>query len=270
MSLLSSSQAFLNNKVTGNQATADGGGVHVCVTCYPHATPFFFDNTITGNKNSLFIGAAGFGAAHVRAFSHNNVHSNTRIGTDSDFSWHHELTLGYPAWASAPSIANNWWGTTDTSKIDDTIADGNDSAKVGKVSYLPVLTKAVTSAETRVTITTEKLNYKSVGEPMPLYLTIYNPGAKRDVELVIMFGFSDGPPVHYRGKVDFPGAKRSGDRWALTLPQNSAFFTQLAAPKYAAAAGLTEGAWHAAIFEPSTGKLVGEVSSIDFLLGGAQ
>ncbi len=270
VSLLSSSQAFLNNTVKGNSAAADGGGVHVCVTCYPHATPFFFDNTFTGNTNTLFIGAAGFGAAYLRAFAYNNVYGNTRMGVASDFSWHNELKEGYPAWVSAPKIANNWWGTTDTAKIDATIADGNDSAKVGKVDYKPVLTAAVTKPETRVTITTEKLNYKQAGEAMPVYLTLYNPGARRDVELLIMISYEGGPPVAYRGKLDFPGAKKAGARWQLTLPANGAYFTKLMAPAYAKTAGLEEGAWHAALFEAKTGKRVGDVSSIRFQLGGAK
>lgn len=270
VALLSSSQAFLNNKVTNNQTTADGGGVHVCVTCYPHATPFFFDNTITGNKNTLFIGAAGFGAAYLRAFSHNNVYGNTRTGSSSDFGWFNELTEGYPTWVSAPKIANNWWGTTDTSKIEDAIADGADNAKYGKVTYKPVLTAAVTTPETRVTITTEKLNYKTAGEAMPLYLTLYNPGAKREVELLILLSYGGAPPVHYRGKLDYPGAKRAGDRWTLTLPANSAFFTTLMTPTYTAADGLKEGTWHAALLDAKTGKRVGDMSSIRFQLGGAK
>ncbi len=269
VSLLSSSQAFLNNKVTNNFATADGGGVHVCVTCYPHATPFFMDNTITGNKNTLFIGAAGFGAAYLRAFAHNNVHGNTRTGSASDFSWHNEVAEGYPSWINAPKIPNNWWGTTDTKKIDDSIADGNDSAKVGKVDYLPVRTAPVTTPETRVTITTEKLNYKQAGEQMPLYLTLYNPGEAREVELMIMISYGpDGPPVAYRGKLDFPGATARGARWVLKLPKNSAYFSKLMAPSYAATAELKEGAWHAAIFDAKTRKRVGDVSSIRFQLGG--
>ena len=270
VSLLSSSQAFLNNKVTNNQAAADGGGVHVCVTCYPHATPFFMDNTITGNKNTLFIGAAGFGAAYLRVFSHNNVYGNTRSGTPSDFSWLHEASEGYPAWVSTPSIPNNWWGTTEQKQIDDTIADGNDTAKYGKVAYKPVRTSAVTTPETRVTITTEKLNYKTAGEAMPVYLTLYNPGASREVELLIMISYSGGPPIPYGGKLDFPGATRAGDRWLLTLPANAAYFSKLMAPAFAKTAGLSEGAWHAAIFEAKTGKRVGDVSSIRFLLGGAK
>ena len=270
VSLLSSSQAFLNNKVLNNSSAADGGGVHVCVTCYPHATPFFMDNTITGNNNTLFIGAAGFGAAFLRAFSHNNVYGNTRMGQASDFSWHHELKEGYPAWVSEVKIPNNWWGTTDTAKIDATIADGNDSAKVGKVDYKPVRTSAVTSPETRVTITTEKLIYKSAGEAMPVYLTLYNPGARREVELLIMISYGGGAPVTYRGNLDFPGATRAGVRWKLTLPANGVYFTRLMAPAYAATTGLSEGAWHAALFEAKTGKRVGDVSSIRFELGGAK
>lgn len=37
---------------------------------------------------------------------------------------------------------NNWWGTTDTSTIDELIFDVNDDFNLGKVNYVPFLTAA--------------------------------------------------------------------------------------------------------------------------------
>ena len=77
VSLYSSSPAFLDNVVEGNTSMwADGGGVHVCVDCRPHANPIVIDNDIIDNEG-LYHGAGGIGAAYLRVFRHNNVHGNT-------------------------------------------------------------------------------------------------------------------------------------------------------------------------------------------------
>jgi hypothetical protein len=44
------------------------------------------------------------------------------------------------------NAANNWWGTTDTSVIDEKIYDYNDDFNLGKVNYTPFLTEANTQA----------------------------------------------------------------------------------------------------------------------------
>ncbi len=265
MALVSSCQAVLNNTIKKNSSSMNGGGVHVCIDCNSHAVPFFMDNTISGNSNTLHTGAAGFGAAFIRVFKYNNIHDNQRVGQGAnDFGWLHPLEEPAPSWSRNVSIAHNWWGTTDEKKIAEMITDGNDNKSYGKVTFTPVLKAAVKQPETRVTITTRRVEFKTKDDVMPVYLTVYNPGAARQVDLVLLLGYGDAPPVPYRGKLDFPGATQKGRAHRLSLPKNGAYFTRLMQQKYPGAGKLTHGFWRAAIYDSATGKRIGDVSTIRF------
>ncbi len=267
LTLYSSSPALLNNEVTGNSALADGGGVHVCVTCRPHASPFVMDNTITGNENSA-LGAAGIGLAYLRAFRDNNVHDNVQGLFPSDFGWFQEHLDVWPDWVLHPDISGNWWGTTDPGRIASTITDGADEEGFGVVTWDPPLDGPVTAPQTRVTITTMKLHYKSDLQVMPVFLTIYNPGPAREVDLAVLLQMGDGPRFFHQGELAFPGATRDGDLWRLSLPANSVWFEELMRPSYDTASDpLGHGFWHAALSEPDSGQLVGDLCSIRFELG---
>jgi len=267
-SFTSSAPAFLNNRVERNYAAADGGGVHVCVDCSPHANPLFLDNTITGNSNLLHVGAAGVGAAYVRVFRYNNLHGNRRkSGVQSDFGWFHPLSEGYPAWVAEPDLARNWWGTTDAAAIARAIFDGDDDSRYGKVRFTPQLQGPVRTPQTRVTITTLKIRYKEPGEPMPVYLTIYNPGAARQVHLVLALQYGARPPVVVRSKPQLPGAVSGSEGVRLALPANSVHFTRLMAPTYNAAGGLGHGTWHATLLDAKTSARIGDTCSARFELG---
>ena len=275
VSLFSTVSAVLNNTVSRNEAAMDGGGIHVCVTCFPHSTPFFMDNTITDNisrNHEPTEGAAGFGAAYLRVFAFNNVHGNLRDGEPSDFGWFHELAEGedaYPAWVSHPSVSDNWWGTTNGDDIAATIFDGADDEGYGQVDFEPVLDSAVSAPTPRVTITTRKLRYQDVDDPMPVFLTVYNPGAERNIELSILVAYGDGPPIPYSAPLDFPDSAGGGEGYHLSMPANSVYFTTLLEPVYDGVPVVSSGHWYAAIFDGDSGDRIGEVCSIRFdLLGG--
>lgn len=269
MALVSSQPAILNNQILTNTAPADGGGIHVCTTCDPHSSPFFYDNTFTGNTNLLFTGAAGVGAAFLRAFSNNTIYGNTRGTTANDFGWFHPLKEGNPAWTRDISIPKNYWGTTDMAKIDDMIIDGNDDAKYGKITYQPVLSAKPEKAETRVTVTVPKFTYSVAADPIPVYLTLYNPGAARQVDLVILHQWDPAPPVPLVATLDFPGAVKKGEGWRLSLPENSVYFTTLLTGAYVSSR-LDHGFIHAALFDAATGATIGTVSTIRIDLGGSK
>lgn len=114
LSLISSVCAILDNDVSGNSSTADGGGFHICVDCHPHATPFILGNRVTGNEmtgDEPSHGAAGVGAGYLRRLSGNTISGNFRAGEPADFGWYHPLEEGLPDWAANVSVAGNWWGT---------------------------------------------------------------------------------------------------------------------------------------------------------------
>ncbi len=266
LSLVSSSPAVLNNSFTGNSCVLDGGGVHVCVTCFPHANPFLMDNTVSGNSNS-FHGAGGVGAAYLRMFVDNNLTGNLLDGEPADFAWNNEALAEYPDWVVNTSVAQNWWGTTDTSFIEDTIHDGHDEDTFGLVTFEPPLDGPVTEPTPRVTLTTQRIEYETPGEPMPVYLTIYNPGAEREVLLSLTLQYGDAMWAPYGGELGFPGAERDGELFRLQLPEGSAYYTTLFTAEYSDPGGLTGGYWHAALFDASKGERIGEVCSTRFQLG---
>jgi len=89
------------------------------------AQPLIEQNTIT--KSAIGLSFFGGSDAIIRQ---NNIVENTydlhlSIGTKNNID-----------------AANNWWGTTDTTVIDQKIYDYNDDFNIGKVNYTPVLTTA--------------------------------------------------------------------------------------------------------------------------------
>lgn len=267
-SLITTVSAFLNNVVTGNLAKLDGAGIHVCVDCHPHAVPFFLDNTIADNLSEdpdPAHGAAGIGAAYLRMMTHNNIHGNLRKGEPSDFGWFHPLEEGFPDWVANRSVAGNWWGTADTAEVEKTVADGNDFDGLGKVEFEPVLDGPVEQPLPRVTVTTRRLVFDDPGEEMPVFLTLYNPGKELEVELVLLFQYGERTPVPYQGPLDFPGALVERGFYALKLPENSVFFSSVAAPPYVPEELAEDhGYWHAAVFDAGSGERIGETCSVRF------
>jgi hypothetical protein len=254
---VSASPSFLNNQVTDNSALTDGGGVHVCVTCYPHANPIMMDNVITGNTN-VSHGSAGVGAAFLREFRYNDVHGNTQNGTPSDFAWHNEAGHS-PDWVTYPNIAGNWWGTTDVDALALTLLDGEDEEGLGLVDLFPVAESATAAPTLRVTVTTRKIEYGIPDEGMPLVLTLYNPGAARAVDLVVMLQLNEGPMVVWRGALE--GGERLDERVRMTLPENSVQQIVPIEPPYAESDDLRCVSWVVAAFDADTGERLGDVST---------
>jgi len=270
-SLVSSTSAFLNNTLIGNTAATDGGGLHVCTTCFPHSNPFVLDNTIVDNVSTSTEPsehAGGVGAAYLRAFSNNNLHGNTRDGQPSDFGWFHLLSEGYPEWAQNIDLTGNYWATTDTSALEATLYDGADSSLFGTATVSSPLPTEVVAAQTRVTLTTRKIRYQDVGDPMPLFLTLYNPGPARSVELALIVQYEGSPPTDFLPALAFPGAAQRNGLTLLDLPENSVFFGAVSTSEYVVASSQS-GTWSAALFEPQTGALIGQLSTIHFELGEA-
>jgi len=267
-SLITTVSAFLNNVVTENLAKLDGGGVHVCVDCHPHAVPFVMDNTIADNISDdpdPAHGAAGIGAAYLRVMTSNNIHGNLRKGEPSDFGWFHPLEESFPDWVANRSVAGNWWGTADTAKVEKTVADGNDFEDLGKVEFEPVLEGPAEEALPRVTVTTRRLVFDEPGEEMPVFLTLYNPGEELEVELTLLFQYGERTPVPYQGPLDFPGQEIERGLYTFNLPENSVFFDILATPPFVPEELAEDhGYWHAAIFDAASGERIGEACSVRF------
>ncbi len=272
LALISSVSALLNNEIRGNRAKLDGGGVHICVDCYPHATPSVMDNLIIDNlseNEDPRKGAAGFGAAFLRVFAYNSLLGNLRAGQPSDFGWYHHEEEGYPPWVSERSIAQNWWGERGSHEIAEAIFDGEDAEGYHRVSFEPLLEEAP-SPQPRLLLATRKLQYRDAEDPMPFFLTLYNPGAARSLELRILIQYEDLPPVPWRAALEFPGARWEEGGLRLEMPAAAVFFQQLLQPDYPGRAEFSWGLWHGALFDPESGARIGDLHSLRFDLLEAQ
>jgi hypothetical protein len=263
---VSSVSAVMNNTFIKNSSVLDGGGVHVCVDCFPHATPFFFDNTISENTSENedpAEGSAGLGAGYLRTVADNNIHGNLRNGEPSEFGWYHPLEEGMADWISTRSIASNWWGTTNLVEVANRITDGTDIDGVGTVSFEPILEEPVAGPTPRVTLTTRRLHYDEPGETMRVYLTVYNPGLEGQFELRILLSYDGGITVPYVTTIGLPYEHVRGAGHHFKMPENSVYFTTLLNPIYSGTGGNPGGEWRAALYD-SQGALVGQVSEIRF------
>ncbi len=254
VSLYSSSPAFFDNTLTGNTGVLDGAAIHVCIDCFPHATPLMMDNVVVDNILSSEFGAAGVGAAYMRVFRDNDLHGNLAADQPSDFGWFNEWLDLYRPWVTAPDISRNWWGTTDAAAIERAIHDGADEEGLGVVTWDPPRDAPAAASRTRVGVTTTRLHYHQEGLEMPLYVTLYNPGAERAADLLLLVQVGDAAPMPWLGALDFPGAERRGDLLRLTLPEDSVWFGVPLEPGYAPAdASLDHLTWHAVLLDPDTG-----------------
>jgi hypothetical protein len=268
LSLVSSASAILDNVFRGNHAHGDGGAVHVCVTCFPHANVFLHDNTVEGNTNET-KGAAGVGAAYLRGFSRNNVTGNLRAGEPADFAWHNAELDAYPERVWHADAAGNWWGTTDAAFVDATIFDGADEEGLGPVSWFPPLDAPVTEPLTRVTVTTRKLRYTAPGEPLPVFVTLYNPGRDREAELVLLVDYGDGQRSYWREPLGLVSEVVELDRHRVVLEADAVYFVELAPPPYPGGGAFAAGTWTAALFDAATGEALGPPCTIGFELAHA-
>ena len=269
ISLISSCGALIGNVVAGNGAALDGGGIHVCVDCYPHAAPHLLDNVVTGNTSAASEpgeGAAGVGAAYLRTFDRNDVHGNLRVGEPSDLGWFHQLEEGYPDWVANPRLGGTFWGTTDGAEIAATIHDGRDDPDFGVVAWEPAASQPWGGeGPPRAVVSTRKLRYVDAGEPMPVFLTVYNPGPARRVELAVVLTWGDRQSLLWRGPLAFPGAVEVDGLLLLDLPEDWVFFATLLTAELPSRVA-AEARWTAVLFDPDSGSSLGPASEARFEL----
>lgn len=253
-SFVSSSPVILDTVVSGNQSLLDGGGIHVCVDCNPHAMPVVEDCTFTENV-ALVGGAGGFGAAYLAGFTANNLEGNLLLDEPADFGWWNLVDPSEADWVEYPVIPSNWWGTADGDAIARTIWDGADDALYGTVDPSQPLSSPVTQASTRVALVTQRFAYGYDGQTMPVWLTLYNPGAEREVELALLLQVDEGPVAFWHGDLAFPGAVRGLETFTLTLPERSVWQELLLEPSWIPSS-VTSATWHAVLVDPATGQRI--------------
>lgn len=260
LSLVSTVSALLHDRVTENTAGKDGGGVHVCVDCDPHAAPHLLDSVITGNATSADDpdgDAGGVGAAFLGAFVGNEVHDNTRDGEPSDFGWFNLVSEGWPDWVSTATLSDTWWGSTDPEAVAEAIWDGADSDSYGLVAVEAPRSGPIGDPLPRVVLATRRTRYTDAGEAIPIFLTLYNPGSAAHFTLTLT---RDGLSWQ---ELDLPGVTPEGDGYSLDLPADAVWFGQIAEEE---ADGVTESdtTWEATLSD-ADGAVVGVPSVARYL-----
>lgn len=87
----------------------------------------FKDNTLTENVEAIWV--TGF--SNQSEVTGNNIYGNSNSS----------ITMMYrSSWPTDMNIPNNWWGTTDTQKIAQSIYDSRTNSLVGTVTFTPILT----------------------------------------------------------------------------------------------------------------------------------
>jgi len=89
-------------------------------------TPFIEDNTITNNNLGITIGSQGSQAISPIILN-NNIYGNQKYNF-----YLNQITYNV-------TVSNNWWGTTDTQAIGQTIYDYKNNFNLGNVSFIPFL-----------------------------------------------------------------------------------------------------------------------------------
>ena len=104
----------------------------VGVAVYGNANPVIENNTVTGNSIGINI------------YNSNGSPSPTIVGNNFEQNSQYNIYSGqqgnYSSTAPDVNAANNWWGTTDLSVINQTIYDHKDNFNVGTVTFTPTLT----------------------------------------------------------------------------------------------------------------------------------
>ncbi len=102
------------------------------ITVYGETNPVIENNTIAAC--SIGINIYDLSGSPAPTIAYNNFEQNSQyniyLGQQGNYS------------STAPSVdaADNWWGTTDLSVINQTIYDHKDNFNVGTVTFTPVLT----------------------------------------------------------------------------------------------------------------------------------
>jgi hypothetical protein len=82
---------------------------------------------VTVENNTIKNNNVGIATSAPLSFIHNNIEGN--------------IQSVYLASSNNLDATSNWWGTTDTQAINQTIQDNKSDANLGTVTFVPFLTK---------------------------------------------------------------------------------------------------------------------------------
>lgn len=156
-----SSMSIARNLIEGN-GTQEEERHYAAVYLYPlppryASSPLkLWYNSIVNNLSGIYIGeVVDYTLPDILHIVNNNLHSNTY--------WN--VYVGSGPSGEEIDATNNWWGTVDTSVIDEDIFDFNDDIDLAKVIYRPFATGPIPGAPTptEATRTYDQMTNNGVG-----------------------------------------------------------------------------------------------------------
>ena len=140
------------NTIVNNVYGVDGGDPIVNNIIANNSVGVVGGSTIEGNlivDNRLGLS----GGIQIR----NNTIVNNTLGIQSGFStlvynniYGNGLNVNFTSSTDA-NATYNWWGTTDTDKISQTIFDYKNDFRLGRVNFVPILTAPNSAAPSEIT-----------------------------------------------------------------------------------------------------------------------
>jgi hypothetical protein len=133
---------------------ADGAGISVGLNDLEGKCSLTIErNVISGNKYGIYDNTINSPTIRYNTIVNNKVGITLLDGQSQKFTItyntiNNEQNLALISWTGCPDIdaSNNYWGTTDTNQIDDSIHDFNDDFNLGTVNYKPILNGPDTNA----------------------------------------------------------------------------------------------------------------------------
>ena len=125
--------------IQGNLIVNNTYGVRVrCEQGSEPQSPLILNNTVTNNAVGIYL--AEFQGTPDPVILNNNICNNSNYNIQTELS--NNINATY-----------NWWGTTNTQSINQTIYDNKDNSTYGNVTFVPSLISPNTQAATNINAT---------------------------------------------------------------------------------------------------------------------
>jgi hypothetical protein len=151
--IITSGGIYLGNEVNATAVNNTVAFSNVGIRVDAGATSTIVSNIIASNNVGVRVDAGVFSSILNNTIAFNNI--GIRLGSSSqNISYNNfQDTSGYniylgPGVTSNVDVANNWWGTTDTQAINQSIWDFKNDFNLGKVNFVPFLTAPNPAAPT--------------------------------------------------------------------------------------------------------------------------
>lgn len=142
--------------------------------------------TVTSNTIVYNLHGVAFEQPESMIYHHNNNLENKIYDVDNSF-----------AGGGSLNASNNWWGTLDTTVIDQRIYDFLDDFNAGLVNYTPILTAPVSDAPAYLQSITVSPD-SPIGIETATFLLAFSRPMNQSIDPVVTFRLTESPTVTYQ------------------------------------------------------------------------